>query len=594
MTKAYRSAGSARHGVLHFVVPVASASLVHWSWFRAARALAICAGPSILVPAGAAWLPPLDSRLEEPRALRPPGVPEDEVLERSGAVIGAVRFHRINVFDPAIEAEDTALFRLANTIHIVTRESTVVSQLLFRPGDRYDAKLVKETERVLRSNDYLRDARIVPVAYHDGTVDLEVTTEDTWTLKPEIKFGRSGGKNTSGIGIEERNIFGTGGHLALKATSDVDRTSRFIEYGDSSFAGTRWQVGALVASNSDGHAQVLDVARPFYSLDTRWAAGIRLRNEQRIDSVYDFGSIVEQFQTNEREATASAGWSAGKVDGWTTRWTSGVTFDERRSGSLMSDNPGAVLPPDRRLLYPWVGAELIEDDFRLTRNHDQIGRTEDVRFGWYARIRLGASTKALGSDRNALVFDGSASKTLEPGPAQTLSWSAGATGRFGEHGLENTLFSVAARYYVRQAPWRTLFVAAGADRGVDLDVNKQLTLGGDNGLRGYPLRYRTGQGRWLLTVEERAFTDWFPFRLFTVGGAVFYDVGNTWGDNIVPAVPPPASANHGALQDVGFGLRLGNSRSALGSVIHIDLAFPINADPSISKVQLLIEAKQRF
>jgi len=561
---------------------------------RTVRVLAACAGLSILAPAAADLLPPFNSRLDERPVSRPPGVPEDDVLERSGALIGTVRFHRVNVFDPTIEAENTALFRLANTIHVVTRESTVASQLLFRPGDRYDAKLVKESERILRGNDYLRDARIVPVAYHDGTVDLEVTTEDTWTLKPQIKFGRSGGKNSSGIGIEEKNIFGTGGHLALKATSDVDRTSRFLEYGDSSFAGTRWQVGALVANNSDGYAQVLDVARPFYSLDTRWAGGIRLRNEKRVDSVYDFGSIVEQFETHEREATAFTGWSAGSVGGWTTRWTTGVTFDERRSGSLMSDNPGAVLPPDRRLIYPWAGLELIEDDFRLARNHDQIGRTEDLRFGWYARIRLGASTTALGSDRNALVFEGTTSKTVEPGAGQTLSWSATATGRLGEHGLENTLFSAATRYYLRQTPGRTLFLAVGADRGVNLDVNNQLTLGGDNGLRGYPLRYRTGQGRWLLTVEERAFTDWFPFRMFTVGGAVFYDVGNTWGGNIVPAVPPPASANHSALQDVGFGLRLGNSRSALGSVIHIDLAFPINADPSISKVQLLIEAKRSF
>jgi len=561
---------------------------------RAARALAACAGLSILVPAAADWLPPITSRLEERPVTRPPGVPEDDVLERSGAVIGAVRFNRVNVFDPTIEAENTAVFRLANTIHIVTRESTIASQLLFRPGDRYDANLVKETERVLRSNDYLREARIVPVAYHDGTVDLEVITEDTWTLKPQIKFGRSGGKNSSGIGVEEKNIFGTGGHLALKATSDVDRTSRFLEYGDTSFAGTRWQVGALVANNSDGYAQVLDVARPFYALDTRWAAGIRLRNEKRVDSVYDFGSIVEQFETHEREATAFAGWSAGMVGRWTTRWTSGVTFDERTSGALVSDNPGAVLPPDRRLVYPWIGAEVIEDDFRLTRNHDQIGRTEDLHFGWGAKIRLGASTRALGSDRDALVFDASASKGVEPGEGQTLFWSAAATGRLAQHGLENTLFSVAGRYYLRQAPWRTLFVGLSADHGVDLDVNNQLTLGGDTGLRGYPIRYRTGQGRWLLTVEERAFTDWYPFRMFTVGGAVFYDMGGTWGGNIVPAVPTPTSANHGTLKDVGFGLRLGNSRSALGNVIHIDVAFPINADPSISKVQFLIEAKRNF
>ncbi|HSC65243.1 MAG TPA: hypothetical protein VLD35_16495 [Caldimonas sp.] len=542
----------------------------------------------------AAVLPPLTSRDEERRIVRPAGVPDDDVLQGSGAVIGEVRFVRVNVFDPSIEAEDTALFRLANRIHIVTRESTVAAQLLFRSGDRYDARLLKESERVLRTREYLREARIVPVSYHDGVVDVEVITVDTWTLKPEISFGRQGGKNSSGIGVEERNLFGTGGRLALKAKSDVDRTSHLLEYGDSAFLGSRWQVGAQLADNSDGYAQVLDVQLPFYALDSRSSGGIHLRNEKRIDSIYDSGSIVEQFQTHEREATAFVGWSAGLSGGWTTRWTSGLTFDERRADALVSDNPAARLPQDRRLVYPWIGVEVVEDDFRETRNQDQIGRTEDLALGWRSKIRLGVATRALGSDEQAIVFDASAAKGIQQTPAHTLLWNAWANGRLATGGLVDSVFGTAGRYYWRQSPRLTMFVGASVERGVGLDVDKQLMLGGDNGLRGYPLRYRTGQGRWLLTVEERAFTDWYPFRLLNVGGAVFYDVGATWGESQVPVSPPPASPPAKVLNDVGFGLRLGNSRSALGSVVHVDLAFPLNGDPSISKVQLHIEAKRSF
>jgi hypothetical protein len=48
------------------------------------------------------------------------------------------------------------------------------------------------------------------------------------------------------------------------------------------------------------------------------------------------------------------------------------------------------------------------------------------------------------------------------------------------------------------------------------------------------------------------------------------------------------------LRDLGVGLRLGNSRSALGNVLHIDLAFPLDGDPSIKSVQLLVETKEKF
>ena len=45
---------------------------------------------------------------------------------------------------------------------------------------------------------------------------------------------------------------------------------------------------------------------------------------------------------------------------------------------------------------------------------------------------------------------------------------------------------------------------------------------------------------------------------------------------------------------MGFGLRLGNSRSALGNVLHIDVAFPLDGDSSIRSVQFLIETKKSF
>jgi hemolysin activation/secretion protein len=105
-------------------------------------------------------------------------------------------------------------------------------------------------------------------------------------------------------------------------------------------------------------------------------------------------------------------------------------------------------------------------------------------------------------------------------------------------------------------------------------------------LRGYPLRYQAGEGRWLFTAEQRFFTNWFPFQLFNVGAAVFYDMGATWGRD------PLGSASQGLLRDFGFGLRLGNSRSALGNVLHLDVAFPL--DGETNSPQFLIETRKSF
>jgi len=509
-------------------------------------------------------------------------------------VIGEVRLVRVNVFDPTIPDENIALFRFINRIHILSRESTIATQLLFRPGDRYEASAIRESERRLRSNGYLADALIRPVAYADGKVDLEVVTQDTWTLKPQFGFGRKGGSNTTSVGLEEQNLLGFGSRLAFTYEQNVDRKTRTLEYEDANLNANHWQLAAEVADNSDGAKQALSVERPFYALDTRWATGASLRNETRIDSVYDLGQIVERFHTHEREATAYGGWSPGLSGGWVTRWTGGLTFDERHAADVEdATTPAPLLPADRRLVYPWIGVEVVEDDFREERNFNLIGRVEDLALGWHARLRLGVATQALGSDRDAWVFDGSASKGFAWNGAHTTLLNAAANGRVENGGLADAVFSVAARHYWRQTARHMLFTGLAVDHGVDLDVDKQLTLGGDNGLRGYPIRYRTGQGRWLFTVEERVFTDWYPFRLFSVGAAAFFDMGGVSGSSLVPA-PPPAEPSRKVLRDIGFGLRLGNMRSALGNVVHIDVAHPLDGDPSISRIQVIIEAKRTF
>jgi hypothetical protein len=73
-----------------------------------------------------------------------------------------------------------------------------------------------------------------------------------------------------------------------------------------------------------------------------------------------------------------------------------------------------------------------------------------------------------------------------------------------------------------------------------------------------------------------------------VGAAVFFDAGRTWGYSAV------GGDDLGLLRDVGVGLRLGNSRSGAGRMLHLDLAFPLDGEDDIRGMQLIIEAKRSF
>jgi hypothetical protein len=251
------------------------------------------------------------------------------------------------------------------------------------------------------------------------------------------------------------------------------------------------------------------------------------------------------------------------------------------------------LPPDRKLTYPWIGAEWVEDSFRTARNRDQIEKTEDYSLGWHARAQLGYASSSFGSDRNAVLLAGSVSKGLSLSDRQSVFFGADAGGRVERGVVAGALLSTEARYYFRQSPRRLLFVNLSATAGSNLDQDQQILLGGDNGLRGYPLRYQSGEGRWLFTAEQRLFSNWYPLQMFNVGGAVFYDMGGTWGrDPLIENMKGAPSQR--VLKDVGFGLRFGNSRSALGNVLHVDVAYPLDGDSAAEKVQFLIQTKKSF
>lgn len=516
-----------------------------------------------------------------------PGAPEAQP-SAAGTTIGDVRIQSENIFDIADPKEDNWLFRLANRLHIRTRPRVIRRQLLFRPGDPFDPRLLAESERILRANGYLYDARIRPGEVHDGRVDVDVRTRDVWTLQPGVSFQRSGGKNTSGVDLKEKNFLGLGSSLSFASKSTPDRRTASMEFSDDHLFGTRVRTDVLLASNSDGRQQTFLLQRPYYALDARWAASGLYDRVERVDSLVGAVTVASSFETKKKTIDLSAGWSPGLINGWVWRFFLGAKRDESRFSPAPATTTTAPVPADRDLVYPYAGFELVQDDYEIARNHDQIHRTEDFFLGWHVRATAGYAFPSIGSDRHAVPVTASIGKGRQIGERWTLTSTASADGRVENGAIRDTRLSGDARIYLRWSePWLSFATLTGS-RFVAPDGDHQLNLGGDLGLRGYPMRYQAGDRMFLATIEQRYFSNWYPFRLFRVGGAVFFDVGRAWGGDVAGL---PATNR---LRDAGFGLRIGNARSGLANVIHVDVAFPFDGDPSIARAQFLVTTKNSF
>lgn len=328
--------------------------------------------------------------------------------------------------------------------------------------------------------------------------------------------------------------------------------------------------------------------RPFNALDVRRAGGFSASSDDRIDPIYNSGDIVARYRRRQQRAEAFGGWSAGLVGGWVQRYSAGLAVRD----DAFASEPGLVgparLPEDKRLRMPFVRYELIEDRFEKEVNRNLVGRPEFFALGLNAALQLGWAATSLGSTRDALVYAASLSSGFEPRAGLTLVAAGQLSGQLAGGQVRRQRLGLQMQAYLPQSVRWLLFAALSADMVTRPQPQDQLLLGGDNGLRGYPLRYQSGTRRLLLTLEERTYTDLHLWQLFRIGGAAFFDLGRAWGgDNI-------NTGNPGWLANAGIGLRIVSTRSAFNNVLHVDLALPLNAAPGIRQLQFGVKTRASF
>ncbi len=514
--------------------------------------------------------------------------PSSEALSAGTPAIGSITIEIGNIFDLDDPRENKRIFRLANHLHRTTRPRVVRNQLLFASGDALDPQILAETERLLRQSRYLSDAQIETTAVEPGKVDVVVKTRDTWSLEGGVSFGRRGGANRTTIKITDTNILGTGKLVDLRKTFGVDRDTLLFRYRDPNLLGGRSRLVAEFSNNSDGETWNFEMGLPFFSLDSHRSLGVSAFSDQRITPLYHRGQVVDQFLQESRRFELSRGFSRGLIDGRTRRWTVGLTWEEVLFAAS-PESPSTVVPTDRTLAYPWVAFEQVGDHYLETENFDRIGRTEDRYLGTRFQARLGLSPRLFSGDRGRFLFASELSHNLELTEASLLDLTTSIFGRWGSAGLENVRWSGEAKYYRRVWQRHRFFARLRLAADHRRDSESQLLLGGDSGLRGYPLRFQDGDRQFLVTLEQRFFTQRNLFRVANVGGAIFFDVGRAWTPGFA------GDAGSGTLSDVGIGLRLGLNRSSSGNVLHLDLAFPVDKAGGESQgVQWLVSTRQSF
>lgn len=553
--------------------------------------------PALLV----LFAPPLQA--QTPAEQAPGGCPAGEI---SHVIIDNKSI--FDTTDPELDRRFRWAYRIANRLHVPTKEWVIRRELLFGPGSCYDAYMLEETERLLRSYGFLARVDVFPVPQPDGTHHVVVATQDEWSVRVDGRFGSSGGLGLEGVRLSEENLLGTGQALGVfwfegEATRDIG-----VSYFTPQLFGTRWDLTSQVGRTRAGTVVRQEVAYPFVAEVSRWAAR---------------QSFLREDQFFEYLAWDDAGLAGAHVLLPVREQAFDLTVMRRigRRGNValagmalsyqQTSYPGAIeVAPDgdfdrrepapdsiARLVLPQRGTLDNLRAFGLvghrnvwwTRRQglDSMRGQEDVRLGAEAILALGKSLPSLEADDDLhtmlglyAAFEAGDGLVVARGRADArrdLSAIAPAVE------WEDVYVEAEVLGYVQspRLPRHTLFARAAMAGGWHTRTPFQLTLGGAHALRGYDRHQLPGGRRFVATVEDRVFLGWpFP-ALLDMGGTVFADAGRMWAGDA------PFGRDSGWRAAVGAGLRA-SFPAGSRSTYRLDVAWPLDRGTGWRDFQLSV------
>ena len=484
--------------------------------------------------------------------------------------VGEIHVRSLDVFSPE-EAAKGWFYRTANALHLETRTSVIRKFLLFQTGDPYDRFLLEQTERNLRQLRFIKSASITAGPPHDGVVDVEVVTQDSWTLDPGVSLGGRGGAVTWSIALQERNILGSGKEVGFTYDKESERTIRFLEFHDPALFAAYWTTDLTYAQNTDGGQERAVYAKPFVSFADPYAAGVLYNHLRFAQNLYARGRPLSRYNLNRRQFRLDYARAVEGGDTFARRV--GLAFeylDERYRSTTVY--PVQIVPEDHTFRYFSVFYQQASNDFLKLNYVNRDLRYEDFNLGLTFVAALAVSPHAFGAPRTTFFGRAGVGGGLRLGKGSFLLGRVDFQTRL-DSGPKNAILS-ASFGWVRK--WDTVTLQTTVSRlrldyGWNLDQNVQFFADGATGLRGYRLQAFEGNKRLIWNFEHRVFSGREILQLFSPGLAVFADTGLATNANV-----PLRLANFKT--DIGLGLRFGIARAAGNDILRLDMAYALNTD----------------
>lgn len=467
--------------------------------------------------------------------------------------------------------------------HRTTEARVVRSFLQLRVGGVCTELRRAETERVLRAQPFLANARVTATPDGAGAVAIDVTTVDEVSLVIGASFS---GLQLTSLRFGNSNLLGTGQYVDVSwQQGDAYRDGFGARYVNYAVFNSPERLTMDAARDPVGGHALAALEHPFYTnlQHVAWHTGLSYTNSYpSFDRLHD-----DPLSLGVHHFLADVG-AVSRVDIGTRRlFLGGVITHERMSthdrGVVVSDS-GFVHEPDSVFAsrFPDFHATRVSAvaglrllDYKRVTGYDALYGTQDLPLGVQLAAQIGRGLPHLGNTN--WVFGGDVLGGLAFGPSFLGTRLSGEIQRDAETGGWAGLVTTArVIYYTKPGEHHTIVVSgdfAGAWRAL---LPYDLTIGSARaGVRGFRNSQEAGAQRAVARVEDRwairKFGNWSA-----IGAAVFADAGKIWAGDVPYGVDSPMRTSVG----VSF---LAAVPAQSQTTWRVDIAAPLDRGPGVHR-----------
>jgi hypothetical protein len=517
----------------------------------------------------------------------------DTVSASNGSrIVDEINIQSHPIFDET-DPSTIGLHRLANKLHIVTKNWVIEERLTFVPGDDVDDQDLKEAEAILRNERYLRDAKIrfVPSCSSTETLKVNVETWDNWSLIPTLSFSRSGGYNKSTIGIKQDNLFGMGIRTRIRYNQDEQRRGYQLTLESAAPWTKHANLYLNLLDNDDGKQLQLVYNQPFFHLGTERMRFAEFLQDERTEDIFQNGQTRNSLNIEHHRYQVAYGWQLFSDEKSTARLSIGMTNDQAVF-TLDEFSPSVdplFLAANRNFQYPWIAYEHLQRDIIVMQDIYLIQQAEDINLGWYFRSQLGLELNDIDDNHDLgyhIFID--AQKGTQWGKGLFM-FDLNARADINTTAEDHLRVDLNGEYFYQMTEIVSLYARLSATLSSNPFLDAPVVLDDDTGVRGYPAQYQHGDHSISGSLEARLYTGYSFYKLFDLGFATFFDVGKAFDGDV-----EGFNESDSILASAGIGARLFSNRSSNGGVIHMDFTRPLTQGDNVDTWEWRIQMRRAF